>query len=105
MLLGDYDKDVASHIKGLQEAGGIVNRSIVMAAAKSIMYHKNSALLKEHGGPLNLGQSLEESFLCRTGYVKCKATKTVRIFPENYAEANLGNTCSDQSCMVQVSGP
>ena len=37
LLLRGYDKDVASYIKSLREAGGIVNRSIVIAAAKGIV--------------------------------------------------------------------
>ena len=79
MLLGEdhcsNDKDVASYNKRLREAGGIVNRSIVIAAAKGIVSYKNPALLKEHGGPLSLERSWAESVL---GYVKRKAMKAAR---------------------------
>ena len=40
LLLRGYNKDVASCIKSLQEAGGIVNCSIVIAAAKGIVSYK-----------------------------------------------------------------
>jgi hypothetical protein len=62
-LLRDYDKDVASYIKRLREAGGIVNRSIVMAATKGIVSYKNQALLKEHGGPFSLERSRTSSIV------------------------------------------
>ena len=81
LLLRGYYKDVASYIKSLREAGGIVNRSIVIAAAKGIVSYKNPALLKEHGGPLSLERSWAESFLRRLGYVKRKATKAARKLP------------------------
>ena len=63
---------------------------LFIAAAKDIVSHKNPGLLEERGGPLNLGQSWAESFLCRHRYVKRKATKAARKLPENYAEAKLG---------------
>ena len=46
--------------------------------------------MKEHGGPLSVERSREESFLCRLGYVKRKATKAAHELPENFAEDNLG---------------
>ena len=90
LMLREYDKDVTHYIKSLREAGGIVNRSIIIAATTGIVSHKNSGLLKEHGGPIDLGRSWAESFLRRNGYVKRKATKAARKMPENYAEVKLG---------------
>ena len=90
VLLRSYDKDVASYIKSLREAAGIVNWSIVIAAAKGIVSYKYQALLKEHGGPISLERSWAESFLRRLGYVKRKATKAARKLPEIFAEAKLG---------------
>ena len=72
LLLWGY---VAPYIKSLQEAGCIINRSIVISAAKNIVSYINPAFLKEHGGPLSLETSWAESFLYRLGYVKRKATK------------------------------
>ena len=57
LMLRDYDQDVSNYIKSLREAGGIVNRSIVVAAAKGILSHKNPGLLKEHGGPICLSST------------------------------------------------
>ena len=80
----DYDQDVSNYIK---EAGGIVNRSIVVvAAAKGILSHKNSGLLKEHGGSICLSSTWAETFLHRIGYVKHKATKAARKLPDDFPE-------------------
>ena len=38
-LMGDLDADLVAYIKKLREAGGIVNRSIVIAAAHGILSH------------------------------------------------------------------
>ena len=38
LMLGSYDRDVASYMQSLRIAGGIVNHSIVVAAAKGIVY-------------------------------------------------------------------
>ena len=89
LLLREY-KDVASYIKSVRAAGGIVNHSIVIAAAKGIVSYKNPALLKEHGGPLDLERPWAESFLRRLGYIKRKATKAPHKSPEDFAEAKLG---------------
>ena len=56
LLVGnELDAEIAKYIGGLRLAGGIVNRSIVVAGAKGIIAHKNPALLREHGGPLDIG--------------------------------------------------
>ena len=70
----------------LRLAGGIVNRCIVQAAAKAIIAHKNAALLKEHGGPIEIGIKWTESFLRRRGYVKRKATKAARKLPLDFED-------------------
>lgn len=86
LMLLEYDQDVSRYIKSLREAGGIVNRSIIIAAAKGIVSHKNPGLLKEHGGPISISSSWAESFLRRIGFVKRKGTKAARKLPENFAE-------------------
>ena len=77
-MLHDYNQDISNYIKSLREAGGIVNCSIVVAAAKAILSHKNPGLLKEHGGLICLSSTWAESFLRRIGYVKHKDTKAAR---------------------------
>ena len=85
-MLRDYDQDVSNYIKSLREAGGIVNPSIVVAAAKGILSHKNRGLLKEHSCPICLSSTWAELFLRRNGYVKCKATKAAHKLPDDFPE-------------------
>lgn len=66
-----------------------VNRLIVIAAAKGILFHKNPGVLKEHGGPIEIGKSWSESFLRRNGFVKHKATKAACKVPADFAEIKL----------------
>ena len=80
-MLKEYDAEVAKYVGSLRVAGGIVNRSIVIAAAKGIVSHGNPSLLKEHGGPINIVG-------CHS-YVKRKATKAARKQPADFPEINL----------------
>ena len=86
LMLHDYDQDVSRYIKGLGETGGIVNCSIVIAAAKVIFSHKNPRLLEEHGGPICLSSTWAEPFLRRVGYVKRKSTKAAHKLPDDFPE-------------------
>lgn len=45
MLGGKIDNEVKSYIKNLRLAGGILNSTIVSAAARGIVESKNKALL------------------------------------------------------------
>ena len=78
LLIGEFDQQVFEYIKQLRAAGGIVNRNIVLAAARGIISHKKPSLLKEYGGTLELSQKWAESFLQRRGFVRRKATKAAR---------------------------
>ena len=64
-MLGKYDCEVADYISSFCAAGGIINRSITIAATKIILSitiaatkiilsHRNPSLLKEHGSSLTL---------------------------------------------------
>ena len=86
LLTSKLDDEIAEYIRALRLAGGIVNRSIVVASAKGIIAHKNPGLLKEHGGSLDIGLKWAESFLKRREYVKRKATKAARKIPEDFED-------------------
>lgn len=73
----------------MRKAGGIVNRSIVIAAARGIVSHWNPSLLIDHGGSIDIGRKWAESFLFRHGYVKRKSTKAARKLPGDFAEIKL----------------
>ena len=87
LLLGkELDAKIAEYIHALRLAGGIVNRSIVQAAAKGVVAQSNPSQLQEHGGHLQIGVKWTESFLRRRGYVKRKATKAARKLPPNFED-------------------
>ena len=75
LLLGELDCKVQKYVQQLRMAGGIVSTAIIMAAAKGIVLHHDKALLREHGGALEIGKSWAESLMSRMQSVKLKATR------------------------------
>ena len=53
-MLRIFEENIVHYFKKLQLSGGIVNRSITIAAARGIISVKNRQVLAEHGVPLNL---------------------------------------------------
>lgn len=51
------------YIRTLHQARGVVNRSMLIAAATGIVSHENPGLLRVYGGHLDLGLNWAESFL------------------------------------------
>ena len=78
MELGQYDATVKGYIHSLRLAGGIVNRSIVVAAAKGMVCHVASNCLQEHSGH---GKIMAQSYLGQIGCVRRKGTKAARKLP------------------------
>ena len=63
LLVGtSLDAKIADYIRALRQAGGVVNRSILIAAATGIVCHENPGLLRAYGGHLDLGLKWAESF-------------------------------------------
>ena len=89
LKLGDLDSNVQDYLKKLRVAGGVVNRAIVIAAAKGIVEHHNPAMLYEHGGTVELGKKWADSLLSRMNFVKRKATKAARKLPTDFPEIKL----------------
>ena len=89
LMRGSYDKDIESYVQSLRIAGGIVNCFVAAAAAKGIVAHKNLALLREYGGPIDIGCCWAETFLRHKGYVKGKATKAARKLPPDFPAVKL----------------
>ena len=69
--------------------GSPVSSSIVLAAAKGIVIHKNQSVLKEFDGSVELIKSWAFSFLHRCGYVKRKSTRTSRKIPDDFDEIKV----------------
>ena len=55
--------------------GGVLNKSIVIAAAKGIVKHLDPSRLHEHSGSIVLDQSWARSFFRRIDFVKRREQK------------------------------
>ena len=86
LLLGQYDAEVCDYVRELRKAGSVVNKCIVIAAARGVLLYRNKSLLQEYGGSIELTRKWGESFLCRMGYTKRKGTKTARKIPQDFPQ-------------------
>ena len=93
LLLGKLDDNVQEYIRKLRLAGCVVNRTIVVATGKGIVEHLQPALLREHGGPVELGRKWAESLMRRMGLVKRKATKAARKSPDDLDQIKAEFVC------------
>ncbi len=85
--LGDIlDSQVQEHIKGVRAAGGVVNRTIVIATGIGIVSNHDRTMLKEFGGPIDLDRAWAASIMKRMNFVRRKGTKAARTLPDNYSE-------------------
>lgn len=90
-LLGDkLDDHIMNYIAKLRASGGIVNSSLMLAAAEGIVQKYKPSLLSKNGGPIVLKKSWAISMLKRTGYSKRKGTKAARKLPQNYEVIKTG---------------
>lgn len=85
LMLGDkLDDRVKMFVKNLRAAGGVVNTTIVVAAARGIVRAENRALLVENGGHLDVSRDYARSLMRRMNLVKRKGTKTARKLPVDF---------------------
>ena len=89
LKLGDLDSSIQDYIKKLHLAGGVVNRAIVITAARGIVQHNNPSLLIKHGGTIQLGKKWADPLMTRMNYVKRKATKAALKVPVDFPEIKL----------------
>lgn len=73
---------VKDYVHALRLAGGIVNRSIVVAAATGIIQHLDPSRLSKHGGDITIEHGWAKS--SRLGFVRRKGTKAARKLPSDY---------------------
>lgn len=64
----------------------VVNVQNVMAGAKRILMFKDSTLLKENGGTIDITKEWAPSLLNRMGFSKRKGTKEIKHFTEDYED-------------------
>ena len=85
LLLGqELDKTVQDYIKSLRMAGGVVNCTIVMAAANGIIKAKDINRLSSHGGNIVITKAWARSLLNRMNYVKRKCSNAGKVLLPNF---------------------
>lgn len=105
LLLGQLDDKVKDYITNIRRAGGIVNRGIVIAAARGVVKHHDRTRLVEYGGSLDLTRTWAESFLSRLGYVKRKGTRAARKIPDNFDAVQVEFLSKIENCVSQYDIP
>ena len=90
LKLGDLDSCVQDYIRKPCLSREVVNRSIVIAAARGIIEHNKPSLLCEHGGTLQLGKIWADSLLNQMRFVKQKATKAAGQVPMDFSQYSSG---------------
>ena len=87
LLLGkDLDATVREFVESLRKVGGVVNTSIVMAAAEKIVAAKNPSLLVVHGGHIEISKGWMKSLFHRMGYVKRKGSNAGKVTVAHFRE-------------------
>ena len=87
LLLGeDLDATVREFVESLRKVGGVVNTSIVMAAAEGIVAAKNPSLLVAHGGHIEITKGWVKSLFHRMGYVKRKGSNAGKVTVSHFQE-------------------
>ena len=80
LMLGEQlDAAVRDYIQGMRTVGGVVNTTIVLAAAEGIITARDQSLLVKNGGHIQLTKSWAKSLLKRMGYVKRKCSNAGKI--------------------------
>ena len=86
MLGEELDENVKKFLKNLRLSGGVINTTIVIAAAHGIVEAENRALLAGNGGHLDIGRDYARSLMRRMNLVKRKGTKTARKLPDDFQD-------------------
>ena len=75
LVLGDYiEKQLQLYVKKIQQQGGVVTASVVVAAARGVMMAYNHPQLAEFGWHMVLTSTWAYHFLHRMKFVKRNAT-------------------------------
>ena len=90
LLCEDLESQVKQFILELREHGSPVSTVVVVTAAKGIVEVKDSTLLAENGGAIDITKDWGKRLLGRMGFVKCKCTTAAKkASPEEFEEVKL----------------
>ena len=80
LLLGStQDVQVREYVNALRGTLGVVNTTIVLAAAEGIVSAADHSLLRQHGGSLVFTKAWAKSLLSRMGFVKHKGSTSAKL--------------------------
>ena len=79
LLVVELDMAVQCYVQALRTAGGVVNTTIVMAAAMGIVSARDPTMLTLHGGHINITKTWAKSLLGRMRYVKRKCSNAGKV--------------------------
>ena len=101
-LLGEKtDKALQDYLALVRRAGGVVNSSVVIAAAEGIVSRDNCIHLGKYGGHVYLDKKWAWYQMKRMGYSKRKSTKAARKIPMNFEVIKSGLLRKIQYCVYE----
>ena len=90
LLLGqDVENKVKAIVRGIWDAGGVINNSIVIGIIKGVIKDSDSNLLVENGGPIEVDKPVAKRLLERMNYVKRRGTTKAKVTPEDFEKLKL----------------
>ena len=85
LLVGDEaETKVRWFLSTIRQAGGIVNYHIAIATARGVIKSKNSNLLVQNGGHMDINKDWAKRLLGRMNLVKRRMTTKAKLCPTNF---------------------
>ena len=83
-MLSEVDEVVQKNVRQMRLCDGVVNTTVIVAAAMGFMLEKNKSALSEYGGHIKINSSYAKSLLHRMRFVKRKGTSSAKITPSEF---------------------
>ena len=82
----EISREVMEYIRAIRDGGGVVNTSIVIAAALGMVKRRQPSLLECNGGYVTLKKSWAKYLLGKMNYVKRRATTKHKVTVSNFEQ-------------------
>ena len=82
----EISREVMEYIRAIPDGGGVVNTSIVIAAALGMVKRRQPSLLECNGGYVTLKKSWAKYLLGKMNYVKRRATTKHKVTVSNFEQ-------------------
>ena len=82
----EISREVMEYIRAIRDGGGVVNTSIVIAAALGMVKRRRPSLLECNGGYVTLKKSWAKYLLGKMNYVKRRATTKHKVTISNFEQ-------------------